>query len=612
MFVVGVSNAIGVEVWNPYLATYNRAVEVYVDNDVTIELTNNSGLRMSRQYTYPTTVTKPAGQWRGWNDQQSDGDSFVVPLRTNIVFLPDSIYRFGPSPSFDPNLDAGFQSSATWPGGQWPSPSWGLNVTNRLRVIMRDSQTGRILDYAQLDNLNGLRDLGQELADPDNRTGFTGMWSTNRLPGGVPQGILNQIQVSVGNNDTGGDTADWLSYGLGQPTGDTKNKEISKFRVFNGMSPLSGYPAGDTNLVIQVPFSPTKRMSQYVTWQANDPLVHYLPGDMATETNEIRQLSLALNAPKVEYMRNLGRLNDRFEPWGGAKPKTGGDGGPGFPTAFKTTVKDPNLRKPDDWDFPTNKFPNVGWMGRVHRGTPWQTIYLKADDVDDTTWQTWSGNFNASDAQASKPRNDRRLFDLFTATFDENITRGLLPVNQTNLAAWSAVFGGVITLSNSTALGGVARSIINPVAVDGLNGPLARIYAGISRTRSDTNRFPDQAFNRLGDVLSVPELTDASPFMPDKNSPIFKRGMRDAVYEWLPQQVMGLLKFSEPRYVVYAYGQSLKPAPNSIVTTGPFFGLCTNYQPTAEIATRSVVRVVNPRSNTPRVELENYNILPPD
>src|SRR6185436_8554005 len=106
-------------------------------------------------------------------------------------------------------------------------------------------------------------------------------------------------------------------------------------------------------------------------------------------------------------------------------------------------------------------------------------------------------------ALLTQPRNDRMLFDLFTATFDENITRGLLPVNQTNLAAWSAVFGGVITLSNSTPFGAVERFVINPVAVDGTNGPLARIYSGISRTRSDTNQFPRQTFNHLGDVLSV-------------------------------------------------------------------------------------------------------------
>ena len=41
-----------------------------------------------------------------------------------------------------------------------------------------------------------------------------------------------------------------------------------------------------------------------------------------------------------------------------------------------------------------------------------------------------------------------------------------------------------------------------------------------------------------------------------------------------------------------AYGQSLQPAPNSIVTAGgPFFGLCTNYTITAEQVTRTVVEI---------------------
>ena len=44
-------------------------------------------------------------------------------------------------------------------------------------------------------------------------------------------------------------------------------------------------------------------------------------------------------------------------------------------------IKDPLVYCSDDWNFPTNKFPTVGWLGRVHRGTPWQTVYLKASNV---------------------------------------------------------------------------------------------------------------------------------------------------------------------------------------------------------------------------------------
>jgi CTP synthase (UTP-ammonia lyase) len=69
--------------------------------------------------------------------------------------------------------------------------------------------------------------------------------------------------------------------------------------------------------------------------------------------------------------------------------------------------------------------------------------------------------------------------------------------------------------------------------------------------------------------------------------------------------------------VVYAFGQALKPAEHSLVTTsGPFFGLCTNYQVTAESVIRAVVRVDNAPSarapnNVPRLVVESFNVLGP-
>jgi hypothetical protein len=63
--------------------------------------------------------------------------------------------------------------------------------------------------------------------------------------------------------------------------------------------------------------------------------------------------------------------------------------------------------------------------------------------------------------------------------------------------------------------------------------------------------------------------------------------MSDAAIERIPQQVLGLLHCEEdPRFVVYSYGQALKPAPQSIQTGGRFMGLVTNYQVTAETVTR--------------------------
>jgi hypothetical protein len=109
------------------------------------------------------------------------------------------------------------------------------------------------------------------------------------------------------------------------------------------------------------------------------------------------------------------------------------------------------------------------------------------------------------------------------------------------------------------------------------------------------------------------------------------------MYEWLPQQVMSLLRCSSsPRYVIYCYGQALKPAPDSVYTTGgQFFGMVKNYQIVSEIATRAVVRFNStvtplypitstndgsgnliwysqPVLTNNNAVIESFNILPPD
>ena len=91
----------------------------------------------------------------------------------------------------------------------------------------------------------------------------------------------------------------------------------------------------------------------------------------------------------------------------------------------------------------------------------------------------------------------------------------------------------------------------------------------------------------------------------------------DELYERIPQQVLSLLKDDEPYVVIYAFGQSLKPASDSIVTApGAYRGLCTNYQVTAEVATKTAVRIEEIRQpnrpNTYKAVVEGYSILPTD
>jgi hypothetical protein len=310
----------------------------------------------------------------------------------------------------------------------------------------------------------------------------------------------------------------------------------------------------------------------------------------------------------------------------------------------------------DYWDFPTNKLPNAGWLGRMHRGTPWQTVYLKSPGlaIQFNNWQKWCGNGQivtnwgqlatnlvplyvpgtyiglASDAYFAQPTNDWRLLDLFTTAVNDSATLGQLSINQTNLAAWSAALSGVPALTNSLDAGGnpiLAPQVIEPAGVYDPSDPatwppLVRIVNGINNARAANS--PRHVFSRLSEILAVPELTVASPFL-NTSGPLSRdnNGLNDAAYERLPQQIAGLLKVdSVPRFVIYAIGQTLKPeSSRAIVKSGPLAGLCTNYQIVAEAATRTVVRfegVPRNRGNNPPAittlhpVIESFNVLPPN
>jgi hypothetical protein len=384
------------------------------------------------------------------------------------------------------------------------------------------------------------------------------------------------------------------------------------------------------------PFVPRRTIHQSISWQANDPLVHYVAGDLQDPLSGKRKISYDVNGfgaiadndnPLVGFPNLAGAgvgiaLNQHYRPWGG-NPNHSGDSVP--PTAKRIELKDTMIKVSDNWSFMTNRFPNVGWLGRVHRGTPWQTLYLKSTNIDFATWTNWVGdNFllvnhdglgsSNYDAVFSMPTNDFRVLDLFTTAINDNASKGQLSVNQTNLAAWSAILSGVIVNTNGTTNGftwiepaGANYEVMSPLP------PLVQIVNGINRARSNPTNNPSGTFAGRGDILNAPELTMASPYLqnasPD-NTP-------DWVIERIPQQIMSLLRVDQPRFVVYAFGQALKPAEHSLVTaSGPFFGLCTNYQVTAESVIRAVIRVDNaptPRApnNVPRVYVESFNVLAP-
>jgi hypothetical protein len=631
MYTLSISNVLGVEAWNSYSNAYPRRLALHTLVQMYATLTNDLGqtLMATRFVQRSNIISLNRNTWDGFVHPYYSAASFQIPLPplgTNaFYFLTNSIYRAN-TMQFVPLQNQAFGFERHPGASQFPAPRWFLNLRTRMRFMMVD-ESERVIDFVNIDRTEQPLDLAAILSMDGRLNTLDGgdgsMWSTNRLGDASGRdvtkptyGILNQIAASSGEVEV----QTWNS----DPQVGDKEKAIGFFKAqfTPGTDPLYS----KTNVFYSA-YVPSRTVYFLTEWQANDPLVHYTLGDL---------MDLYFNFPtnRISFVNtwttnNVGSINKRYEPWGG-NPSAGSTS----PSAENMAFKDPMVTRSDDWDFPTNKYPNVGWLGRVHRGTPWQTIDLKSPQTDLRQWARYSGNgvlvrnvgqYNTNvvaynivtnDAAFTLPVNDRYIVDLFTTAVNENAARGQLSVNNTNLAAWSAVLAGVNVLQNVTN-----NLFIEPAGVYYPTNPtpVARIVQGIQRAMTN---YPGGMFHRLGDFLATPELTAESPFLESKASR--KRDMTDAVYERIPQQILGLLKGpDQPRFVIYAYGQALKPANKSLIPGGTYSGLCTNYQITAEVATRTVVRIegtpdyprpVGPqdRLNNLRAVVESFNVLPPE
>lgn len=688
MYIMGISNYLGVECWNSYASNYNNQVEIAVQDELSVlmTVTNNSVGEVippftGRQEPLPMVAITNMTSWSGYSKMLTGDPSFVLPLATNTTWLTNSEYYNGPgsvtvggfsfpAPSFVPTyLDpSNFLDAGT---GIGPMPQFGLIITNRLQAYILDTDPRHfgsyILDYVQLGGMNSSLNITNAIADPGNQ----GLWSMGLTSSGLPSGVNMQFLVSSGSQpvpavDNDGGSWSQLPAGTTSPYG-----QAAFFSAFFSPSDTA-LDSQDGNILvsnyettIQAPYTPSRHVVQKFVYDANDPLVHYLASDLYDQTSSTNGQRALDNPP----LSKLGILSGRYMPWGNSltdpnqMPTTylfpGSIAGvtTDHGNHYNLAYKDPLVWSSDNWDFPTNKYPTVGWLGRVHRGTPWQSVYLKSTNILDwvlpsgiATWAVWTGDLNAYDAEDSAPVQDRVLFDLFTATPDSASTPGRLNVNigaddpynpLAGLASWSALLSGAITFSNNisnlrasvpyyqyplpneTGVGYVPWTI-QPAGPNTANSPLGFIVQGINSARTNHVAIDglQGVFEHAGDVLSASELSDASPFLNWNNAAQQQNAISDEMYEWLPQQMLSLLTASgtpqsPQRYVIYCYGQTLKPAPDGLVTTGQFFGLCTNYQVEAESASRAIIRVENTPTPgnpnvTPHIIVEQYNPLPPD
>ncbi len=619
MFNLSLTNQLGVECWNSYGSDYTRPVIISVNDYLSLALTNDEALFPIFSVNYPPFGSSTnLNVWPHFN-AQAPNTSFIIPLAVNLASIPASIYHFSPPGLIPTNANPPYETGIVINGSSYPQPAWGLIITNNLQVAIVDFFAHRIVDYVQLSGPNTNIDLKtgvdskQIQAQNPNATAYNEQWATN-VNNGVPVGITSQISVS---RDIPGYTNNTSYWNQQDPT--TVENEIDAFLAYYDKTPHYNNPSGATliaaaksSLAWQVPYTPSTNFYQYITWQANDPLIHYLASDLN---------DTALHGTPRNPLITTNVVNERYQPWGATMLSLLDSD----TNSYNLQFKDPRVSSSDNWDFPTNKFPTVGWLGRVHRGTPWQTVYLKAHNIltePDTgpmqyadygtnTWVNWTGDSDRYDAANSAPLQDRYLFDLFTTSPNDNATRGQLSVNQTNFPAWSALFSGMIVPTN--LFGGY--TVVNPAGVNGANDqyvfPLVQGNLGINNRRANFKNTDGLigVFEHIGDILSVTNLTEQSPFLNGLN-PV--SGVSDELYEWLPQQMMSLLRVSTvPRYVIYSYGQTLAPAgANAVVTGGNFPGMITNYQVVAETVTRTVVHFDGAPTNTHAV-IESFNIMPP-
>lgn len=641
LHILSVSNAFFCEAWNPYAASYPQRLHIYVTNTATASLLKDgAALVPVTNHNLRTTFPVNTGQW---NTGATNGTRLVAagyePLPPSALYINSQmLVPFNNAMPFE-NVDEPFTNELR------------LTISNRFRFFLFDDQ-GRVVDAFASARLNAQFDVSRELA---KRTGFGGSYQfenmfTNSVSTALPNLTLGEAyQFEVSTNLGLANGNHWNNYNEGVfPIATIGNGIQAFWRFLTNTVPDA--PEWST------PFNPKRRILHLSSWQANDPVVHYttyelfegaitnfgrsivvpLEGSYTHRTLDLYRVP-PMNLPDPKDYGSPYEVNNRYRPWGGQQPDANDTSG----DDYHIGERDSGVLGSDYWDFPAQKFPNLGWVGRVHRGTPWQTIYLKAPDPNFSV-SAWVKQVGAASYQAQLlPTNDWRMLEVLTAALHPNATRGRLSINQTNAAAWSAVLSGVpVTTVDANNLR--FETNVQPMAK---NWALAQIHQGITRTRA---QLPGGQFVRLSDLMTVPELTIDSPFLTtpppfDANRHIFRDAetakatynspLRDLDYERIPSQILSLVKVGEPRYVVYAWGQSLKPAEYGVtlgrdangnpapVRSGVGIDQGTktpvNYQITGEVATRAVLRVEFGKDGlgrtdyrNPHAVVESFNLLP--
>ena len=561
MYVMSITNNIGISFWNSYSNFYPRPLTVYAADWLQMNMTNGANAWVGNAYFVIPSVTInpwPGSQW-GASGMALPGNTPNILVGsfyyTNwfFAFLPESVYRFVTA-TFVP-----ISSNMAWETNLAPCelpalPPFEMITTNNLQAFILDGNN--VIDYVQLCGPLDNTSVNQVLADPDypDIIGRRYQWSTNlyQPPGSLTYGVYNQIEVSEHYQDANnllGNT--WVRpAGMPPSMGSTPEAESVFFTGFFAPNfQYNGQIYSNTQASVQVPYTPSRTVYNYILWQANDPLVHYLASDLNYVNPATIGWKQSDNFQLPITAQNA--VGQRFQPWGLNRQMAGLAGVD--TNAYNLAFKDPLIWCPDNWNFPTNLLSALSGLGQVHRGTPWQTVYLKASNIlhqngsaGTNTWVQWTGDYNISDAVLMAPANDWRLAGLLISLLNTNDATQLVSVNDPNIADWLNVLNGLTVYSNSVAYPfpsyTTAPQFVTYVIAS--NSPQTLVVANsIAQVRAAQ---PNQLFYFIGDILATIELTENSPWLnTNSSSRIFNQlqyGITDAAYEAIPAQLLPLLR----------------------------------------------------------------------
>jgi hypothetical protein len=530
VYSIGISNVFAVEAWNSFSNSFPRALKMTVQAETILVVTNETGaivtgpdgLLLSNLFSVAVTTNRPASNWAGSGSSGIPlSSSFIIPVVAHDLPLPNSDYQH--------DL-ARFSTNASDLDNIFPIPRLWVNLKTRLRFALVDASEDRIVDYVNVSSSESPLEIAGLVASGASCDGnwteqIGNLFCTNRFGGSenpiLPTyGIGNQINISIGAIAVS--DAFWRTY-----NGSVVDKSLS---IAQFRDRLLGAGGGANFTDFAAPFTPWRKVHHYISWQANDPLVHHTFWDLVDLFSLTATTSFDFDTNGSPLARMLGTnpLNPHYRPWGG-NPTTTADTSP--PTKFDQTVKDPQVRRSDQWNFPTNGYPSLDWIGKIHRGTPWQTLYLKSTNTDVQTWQLWSGVTNSSEAQLTMPTNDWRMTSLIVSMLNTNDPHHLFSVNQPNPDAWRGVLDGLTVMTN------IGPSQFDTLVMSSNSPQAATIASALDAMRANQ---PAQYFYDVGDILATAELSTASPWL--NTSGGANSGITDEAYEKIPAQLLPLLR----------------------------------------------------------------------